>query len=218
MSKMMIRGAEHPIKKIFSDDFVFTIPLYQRAYFMICKVPPYRRVDRYCELLDAIYDKKDLYIPNSPLQLTGRECQDLMRMLDGNMYQIPHICRYVLLRLDAKLSEATASYDYQTVSVEHVLPQRPAPDSQWVKVFPTKEIRDKYVHRLGNLVLLSRGKNMRAENCDFDEKKQRYFSTNGGISSFVLTTQVLRCREWTPAVVEQRQYELMGKLKHLWRL
>jgi uncharacterized protein with ParB-like and HNH nuclease domain len=32
MSKMNIRGSEYPIKKIFSDDFVFTIPLYQRAY------------------------------------------------------------------------------------------------------------------------------------------------------------------------------------------
>src|SRR5579859_3208126 len=32
MSKMTIRGAEYPIRKIFSDDFVFTIPLYQRAY------------------------------------------------------------------------------------------------------------------------------------------------------------------------------------------
>jgi hypothetical protein len=31
MSKMNIRGAEYPIKKIFSDDFVFTIPRYQRA-------------------------------------------------------------------------------------------------------------------------------------------------------------------------------------------
>ena len=29
---MSIRGSEYPIKKIFSDDFVFTIPLYQRAY------------------------------------------------------------------------------------------------------------------------------------------------------------------------------------------
>jgi uncharacterized protein with ParB-like and HNH nuclease domain len=32
MSKMSIRGAEYPIKKVFSDDFVFTVPLYQRAY------------------------------------------------------------------------------------------------------------------------------------------------------------------------------------------
>src|SRR6266699_2464118 len=32
MSKMNIRGSEYHLKKIFSDDFVFTIPLYQRAY------------------------------------------------------------------------------------------------------------------------------------------------------------------------------------------
>ncbi len=32
MSKMTIHGAEYTIRKVFSDDFVFTIPLYQRAY------------------------------------------------------------------------------------------------------------------------------------------------------------------------------------------
>jgi hypothetical protein len=129
-----------------------------------------------------------------------------------------HVCRYVLLRLDAKMSEGTATYDYQAVSIEHVLPQRPASESNWVKAFPSREIRDRYVHRLGNLVLLSRGKNMRAENVDFDEKKQRYFSTSGGISPFVITTQVLRTPEWTPTVVEKRQNDLVNTLKALWSL
>ncbi|MEG4005798.1 DUF262 domain-containing protein [Microcoleus sp. Pol11C1] len=32
MNRVSIKGEEHPIKKIFSDDFVFTIPLYQRPY------------------------------------------------------------------------------------------------------------------------------------------------------------------------------------------
>src|SRR5205807_2474056 len=32
MNKMNIRGSEYPVKKIFSDDFAFTVPLYQRAY------------------------------------------------------------------------------------------------------------------------------------------------------------------------------------------
>ena len=79
-------------------------------------------------------------------------------------------------------------------------------------------MRQKYVNRLGNLVLLSRGKNMKAENFDFDLKKRKYFSTDGGISPFVLTTQVLRYREWTPVVIEQRQNQLMAALKQLWRL
>ena len=32
MSKMIIRGSEYPLKKIFSDDFFFTIPRFQRPY------------------------------------------------------------------------------------------------------------------------------------------------------------------------------------------
>ncbi len=186
--------------------------------FMLCRVPPYRRIDRYCDVLQAIHNKKDMFAPDSPLQLKGGERNDVLRALDGNMYLMPHVCRYVLLRLDAKLSEGTASYDYQTVSVEHVLPQRPAPDSQWMKTFPSKEIRDRYVHHLGNMVLLSRGKNINAENVDFDEKKRRYFVTTGGVSPFVITTQVLQMREWTPTVIEQRQAQLLGVLKTLWNL
>jgi uncharacterized protein DUF1524/uncharacterized protein DUF262 len=186
--------------------------------FMICKLPPFKRIDRYCELLKAIHDGKDLYASNSPLQLSSRECFEVLRMLNGDIYHMHHVCRYILLRLDAKLSEGTASYDYQTISVEHVLPQRPSTDSKWVKLFPSKERRTKYVHRLGNLVLLSRGKNMRAENYDFDDKKEKYFTTEGGVSPFALTTQVLRYHEWTPTVIEQRQNKLINELKQLWKL
>src|SRR5437764_2961102 len=32
MNKVNIQGQEYPIQKIFSDDFFFTIPLYQRPY------------------------------------------------------------------------------------------------------------------------------------------------------------------------------------------
>jgi hypothetical protein len=53
---------------------------------------------------------------------------------------------------------------------------------------------------------------------DFEEKKSKYFCTEGGISSFRLTSQVLRHKEWTPEIIEQRQMELIGHLKKLWRL
>lgn len=188
------------------------------VYFIICRVPPYRRIDRYCDLLNAIYEKQDLYASNSPLQLTGAERNEFLRLLNGDLYRSHHICKYVMLRLDERLSERVASYEYQAVSVEHVLPQHPAPDSEWVTLFPTKETCEKYVHKLGNLALLSRGKNMNAENFDFEKKKRLYFSTDGGISPFAITTQVLHHREWTPEVIGQRQTQLIGVLKQLWRL
>ncbi len=186
--------------------------------FMVCRVPPYKRIERYCELLYAIDAEEDLFSPESPLQLTAKERADFLRVLDGDVYLLHYPCRYVLLRLDTKLSEKVASYDHQAVTIEHVLPQRPAPDSEWVQAFPSREIRQKYINRLGNLVLLSQGKNMKAENFDFEDKKQRYFLSKDGISPFALTTQVLGYRTWTPAIIEQRQGQLITALKQLWRL
>ena len=186
--------------------------------FIVCRVPQYRRIDRYCQLLNAIFQEKDIFAMHSPLQLTTAEQDETLRKLNGDMYLLHHICRYTLLRLDTHLSDGAATYDFDAVSVEHVLPQRPASESQWKKTFATREIHAHYVHRLGNLVLLSRGKNSQAENYDFEQKKLKYFCTEGGISSFRLTTQVIRHKEWTPEVIEQRQLELIGHLKKLWRL
>ncbi|MCI0558574.1 MAG: HNH endonuclease family protein, partial [Nitrososphaera sp.] len=120
--------------------------------------------------------------------------------------------------LDAELSEGEASYKFSTITVEHVLPQNPTPNSIWMKWFLNLEERERNVHRLGNLVLLSRKKNSQAQNYDFEIKKQKYFSTKKGISPFALTTQVLQQKEWTPEVIEQRQKKLIDVLKKIWRL
>jgi len=186
--------------------------------FIVRRVPPYRRMDRYCQLLDTIFQDKDPFATNSPLQLTAAERDETLRKLNGNIYLLPHICRYILLRLDTHLSDGAVTYDYEVVSVEHVLPQRPAIKSQWRQAFPTREIHTRYVNRLGNLVLLSRNKNSQAANYDFEEKKSKYFCTEGGISSFRLTSQVIRHKEWTPEIIKQRQVELISHLKKLWRL
>lgn len=125
---------------------------------------------------------------------------------------------YVLLRLDAALSRGEAEYKYPTITVEHVLPQNPASDSEWFKWFSSTEERDKYVHRLGNLVLLPYYKNSKAKNYDFETKKEKYFQTKSGVSPFALTTQVLNEKEWRPEVIEKRQQGLVNVFKELWRL
>lgn len=189
--------------------------------FMICRVPPYKRIDRYCELLIAIEQEQDLFASDSPLQLTPIERKEMHRVLNGDIYHLHYVCRYVLLRLDSYRAESGAFYDFQTASVEHVLPQRPALDSRWRQLFPTKEIHDKYVNRLGNLVLLSRGKNISAENYDFDLKKEKYFFANNKATPFVLTNELQNTNEygdWTPFVIEKRQKALMSALQQMWRL
>lgn len=175
------------------------------------------RIDRYSRLMSAIERREDLYTPDSPLQLSPKERSDIMENLNADSL-IQKIRRYVLLRLDAALSGGEASYNLPTITIEHVLPQHPAHNSVWVKWFPNQEEREKYVHCLGNLVLLSGAKNSRAQNYDFEVKKREYFTTPNGVSPFVLTTQVLREQKWTPEVIQQRQKELIRVLKNVWCL
>ncbi|MDP3029296.1 MAG: DUF262 domain-containing HNH endonuclease family protein [Deltaproteobacteria bacterium] len=188
------------------------------AGLMILRADINNRIERYGRLLTAIEEDADLYNPNSPLQLTPDEASQIMRTLNGDLYLIKRIRQYVLLRLDSALAQGEASYDYPIITVEHVLPQNPNKGSVWLEWFPNEEERAKYVHCIGNLALLSRKKNAEAQNYDFDKKKKKYFATSKGISPFVLTTQVLQKIEWTHDVINQRQKELLQKLKSLWRL
>jgi hypothetical protein len=141
-----------------------------------------------------------------------------MNTLNGDLYLIKRISKYVLLRLDSALSEGEATYDHPIISIEHVLPQNPSQGSKWLTWFPRDDERAQHTHRIGNLALLSRKKNAQAQNYEFDKKKTNYFATSKGVSPFALTSQVLQKTEWTPDVVTQRQKELMQKLKGLWRL
>ncbi|MBD2495104.1 DUF262 domain-containing protein [Nostoc sp. FACHB-280] len=176
------------------------------------------RIERYSKLLHVIDNREDLYTPDSPLQLTSKEKENILKILNGDLYLIKKIRSYVLLRLDSALAEGKPAYTFSNITVEHVLPQNPSADSEWLTLFPTQEDKEKYLHRLGNLVLLSSGKNSMAQNFDFETKKQKYFTTKKGICNFALTTQVLMEKEWTPEIIEKRQKVLIDKLKELWRL
>lgn len=188
------------------------------AGLMILRTDINNRIERYGRLLTAIEQKADLYGTDSPLQITPEEASQIMKTLNGDLYLIKRIRQYVLLRLDSALAQGEATYDYPIISVEHVLPQNPSEGSMWLKWFTAKEERVQYIHRIGNLALLSRKKNAEAQNYDFDKKKEKYFATKKGVSPFALTTQVLGKIEWTPAIINERQKELLQTLKTLWRL
>jgi hypothetical protein len=176
------------------------------------------RIARYGRVLVAMEQGQDLFSAASPLQLGPSEKQAVKMVLDGNLYEEAKVRLYVLLRLDSELSRGQATYSYPSLTVEHVLPQTPSKNSIWLRVFENDDLRLKWTHRIGNLVLLPRRKNSEAQNYDFDVKKQKYFSSAKGVATFALTTQVLNEKEWTPQIVERRQNQLVAALEALWRL
>lgn len=189
------------------------------AMLMIRRQYSYRRAVRYRQLLRAIEYGMDLSKVGSPIQLTPQERDEMIGALSSDVYLMLPIPRnYVLQRLDCSLAGSGATYHYKIMTVEHVLPRNPNPDSQWVAWFPTAADRARWVHRLANLVLLSKSKNRQAYNYEFDIKKRTYFTSKTGISPFAITTQVLQEREWTPQVLERRQNDLLNHLRQLWRL
>ncbi|PSB09632.1 hypothetical protein C7B62_12665 [Pleurocapsa sp. CCALA 161] len=178
-----------------------------------------KRIKRYADLIKLIENNGDLYSFDSPLQLSIQEQQEICDRLNGdiyNTYKTKNISLYILLRLNSAISDGTPDYDtYKKITIEHVLPQNPKFDSQWLNWFST-EVKENYLHRLSNLVLLSHQKNIAASNYDFQSKKEKYF--NKPVSTFALTVQVLKEQEWTPAIVKARQRYLLGELKKIWRL
>lgn len=187
------------------------------AAFMIRRTYRTTRINRYGEVLEAIENDRDLYEEDSSLQLTQQEKEEVSSRLNGQIYGETKYPKYVLLRLDGILSDGEASYEHNTITIEHVLPQDPPEESPWIEKFSDQEWREKNVHRLGNLLLLSRRRNSSARNYPFEKKKEKYFDTRGS-TSFALTTQVVNEGEWTPEIVEQRQQNMVDLLKQEWRL
>lgn len=107
--------------------------------------------------------------------------------------------------------------------VEHILPQKPDPSSQWVKDFSEEE-RELYTHSLANLTLLGGTKNSQASNLDFKEKKEIYMGNAVKLGKdkrgrekpfrvmtcYKMTIDIAhKYTEWTPKSLEKRKEELI---------
>ena len=187
------------------------------AYGMfICRDSVNRRIACYADIIREIDAGNDVLEDSSPIYLSDERRKEVLTQLNGPVYEIPRIRLPILLRLDEAVADGAANYDHGIVSIEHVLPQNPAEDSEWMTLFDEAE-RGYWTHRLANLVLLSRSKNARAQNYPFEIKKEAYFTTNG-TSTFALTSQVLLTDNWTPTYLEERQEALLETCREIWNL
>lgn len=175
------------------------------------------RMSKYPAILKEMDRGVDVFSELSTLELSNTDREELIRLLNGDVYTDlkDTAKKYVLLRLDGLLTTGQPFYNHSVITVEHVLPQTPKEGSKWLEDFQHPE---NYVHKLGNLVLLTRAKNSQARNFDFQKKKTSYFQAVGGVTSFALTSQVIQQSDWTPEIVEQRQQQLVQILIDAWGL
>ena len=111
----------------------FTKDLERLAYgLFILRTYVTDRIRRYGSVLGDIENGSAIWQESSSLQLGSEEKAGILSALDGLIYTLPRVPRPLLLRLDNLLADAGATYDHSIISVEHVLPQSPAEDSQWL--------------------------------------------------------------------------------------
>ena len=189
------------------------------AYMHVCAVHRNKRITRYNAVIKALEGVHSLSNPVQAVELTETEKEEMRAALNGNIYELTSSRRkYLILRLDTFVSDRAASYDTSRLTIEHVLPQTVNDDTEWAELWPDEQLRKQWVHRIANLVPLNRSRNSQAQNYDFARKKSAYFFGNNDVSSYKLTTQVLRSDQWTPEHLQKRQTELLEVLQENWRL
>lgn len=190
------------------------------AYLLVTAQDVNARMSRYKWLLVEMERRPDTTL-DSPLrmmELTEWEKKRFLDVLDGNIYDMPAKRRnYIIQRLNSLVSDGAATIDSKLFTIEHVLPQHPGKDSEWMKLW-TRDEMDFWVNRMANLVPLTGKHNSAAQNYDFDTKKKKYFQSKGGTTSYPLTTQVINEEKWIPEVVKKRQEDILRIFSEKWEL
>ena len=181
------------------------------SYLLVTAKDVNQRMERYKWILVEMESRPDnnLTAPLENIELTDWEKQQFIDALNGEIYSMTAKRRnYIIQRLDSFLSDGGATYNTKLFTIEHVLPQHPSADSEWMKLWPDMQTQRFWLNKIANLVPLTRQRNSAAQNYDFNTKKIKYFQSKNGTSSYTLTTQVINIAAWTPEVVEARQKDL----------
>jgi Protein of unknown function DUF262/Protein of unknown function (DUF1524) len=115
--------------------------------------------------------------------------------------------RLSLLRwLESVSKGGSSSCDTAFASVEHVLPQRPAPGSQWLLDFPDEEERFSACHSIGNLALIDHAGNAKIANLDFHLKLP---TLKEQAQKYRTLTAIADKTEWKSPQIRERAAEMI---------
>ena len=142
------------------------------------------------------------------------ESLDKSDFYDASRPRIINLVKCILLRLDQERHEDNVRIIHsEKVTVEHILPQNMA-DQYWSDRF-TKDDHEEWLHKLGNLTLISGRKNSAAKNSGFENKKAAYEKANRK-SPFEITKEICGLPEWNKQALLDRHERLKAEVKKLW--
>lgn len=159
--------------------------------------------------IEAINKTKKVILNNEEVRKIFQE------KINGKDFYNERFAKYLLLRIDLEKWDPENFKGYVgEITVEHILPQNPPENSEWINLFKEEE-REEWTNKIGNLVLLGRKKNSRARNYDFKVKKNTYFFKEGA-TPFKITEEIKNFEEWNMENLKKRQENMVKELLKLY--
>lgn len=182
----------------------------------VCGRSPSQRIDDLNSII-ALVDEKDCHedvLSSSEYYAFKKDIflANIQSDIYGRRYTLA-----LLMLLDYKYRDKSEWKEFGTISIEHILPQTPRQESQWMVDF-TEEQRAFYTHKIGNLCLIGRRKNSSLGNLDYKDKLKRYFEKN--IGSFANTQKIYNTypEKWTPDEVLANQERVIIDMKEIFSI
>jgi hypothetical protein len=176
-----------------------------------------KRQARMQQVRAAIEKGSAAVAPNGVLDLSGEELRNIRHNLSDLHPRSQLTCKLVLMRLESELSGDATQLDAEQLTVEHILPQKPARTSLWRNWFADAEERQACTGSLGNLVLVPRALNERARNQDFERKYAIFFAANAPPLPR-LTEELRSVKTWDAPHIRVREQRLLATLDTMWQL
>mgnify|MGYP000911354953 CR=1 FL=1 len=156
-------------------------------------------------ITDGIYGAINWYSPESSFRKSLTEeffgWYHHRRLLKYTLFE------YELYLLEGKNKPKLNWEDLSDSTIEHILPQTPDENSNWLNIWTDDEERKKYLHDISNLVLTK--DNSHYSNFEFERKKgvagSGYSYSNSDIRQ---ERKIAEYKDWNPDACKKRREEL----------
>lgn len=208
---LKVMGPDHPETPLFFSR------LDRLGYLLkIGGVDPTEQENRFIELINDI-DSRNGVERMRRLDVSSKLLAAALENLRAKTFYNKRFHALVLRRISWNVdpSRDQGPVDGNKVTVEHVLPRKPAPGRQWWQDFPQASDVADHCNRLGNLTFLSHEENLVAANSDYVVKR---IVLAGASARFVLAELAVREQVWTPRTIQRRTESLIDLLLRPWAL
>lgn len=166
------------------------------------------RLERYAKINSYIKSSSNLYDLTSGFLLNDQDRESIIYTLTSPDLYGKRLVKPILAKIEESMNDQSISINYDSLSIEHILPQTPT-DVYWIGRF-SPEDRIRLTDNLGNLSLISVRKNSQAKNYEFTTKINVYFKADGKASNLAMVNDLNNYSEWKVDYIKSRNKKLLN--------